>query len=335
MWSNVFILTMAAAATASCLRFQNLVSFGDSLTDEGRLNYMFINGELPPVGELLPPSNNTASGGQSWPRFVSQKANVKSLNYAIGGAVCSNAVTPRFIEFFGDGPMPAVLDNEVPTFLADLEHDLYDGGRTAVNTVYSLWIGSNDLGLGGFLTDEQVPGKTLSDYVECNWQVLDEVYKTGGRHFILLTVFPYDQSPLYNLPSQGGLESPTSNPTKAETNMTMYYTKARQQSTSVNTMLKYGAGFQAMVQKRWPGATLTVLDAHALMSDVIASPDGYLEAPANTTGVYALCTDQTGTDCEFDDNPPEGFVFYDDLHPSARMGKHTSVPTVQHEANKR
>ena len=79
MWSNVFILTMAAAATASCLRFQNLVSFGDSLTDEGRLNYMFVNGGLPPVGELLPPSNSTASGGKSWPRFVAQNAGIKSL----------------------------------------------------------------------------------------------------------------------------------------------------------------------------------------------------------------------------------------------------------------
>lgn len=326
MRRSLVLASLASAVTASCLKFQNLVSFGDSLTDEGRLSYMFINESHPPIGELLPPSNNTASGGQSWPRFVAQKAGVKSLNYAIGGAVCSNEVTPRFIEFFGDGPMPAVLDNEVPTYLADIEFDLYDGGRTADNTVYTLWIGSNDLGLLAFLTDEHAPGKTLTDYVECNWQVFDAIYETGGRHFVHFNVFPYDQSPLYNLPSRGGMESPPSNPIKAETNMTMYYTKAQQQSTSVNTMLKYGAGFQAMIEKRWPGATLTVLDAHTLMSDVIASPEEYLEAPANTTGVYALCADQTGADCVFDENPPDSFVFYDDLHPSERMGKQLCVP---------
>lgn len=326
--SSIILSAIAAAAISPCLQFQNLVSFGDSLTDKGRLNHIFLSRAPPPVGELLPPSNNTASGGQSWPRFVVQKAGVKSLNYAIGGAVCSNAITPRFIEFFGDGPMPAVLENEIPTYLADLDYELYDGGRTADNTVYSLWIGSNDLGVLGFLTDEQVPGKTLSDFVDCSWQVFDEVYKTGGRHFVLFTIFPYDQSPLYNLPSRGGLESPPSNPTKTETNTTLYYSKAQQYSTSVNTMLKYGAGFEAIIQSRWPGATLSVLDAHALMIDIIDSPNEYLEAPANTTGVYARCADQTGIDCELDNNSPESFVFYDDLHPSARMGDKLCAPSL-------
>ena len=47
--------------------------------------------------------------------------------------------------------------------------------------------------------------------------------------------------------------------------MAMYYTEAQQESTSVNTLLEYGVGFQSAIRNRWPGATLTVLDAHSLM----------------------------------------------------------------------
>lgn len=57
-----------------------MVNFGDSLTDEGRLSYFAgNNGQAPPIGWV--PSdwfvNNTASGGRTWPAFVSQGTGVK------------------------------------------------------------------------------------------------------------------------------------------------------------------------------------------------------------------------------------------------------------------
>ncbi|SPN99060.1 related to GDSL lipase/acylhydrolase family protein [Cephalotrichum gorgonifer] len=311
---------MATIATASCLKFQNLVSFGDSITDEGRLPYFVNNGELPPAGMIVPPNNKTASGGQSWPRFVAQKAGVNSLNYAIGGAVCSNELVPRYNpDFWGEEPMPAIMDNEIPTYLAELELDFYEGGRTADNTVYTLWIGTNDMGSLGYLSDQQAPGKTITDFVECNWEIFDVIYETGGRHFVLFNVFPYDQAPLYNLPERGGRPDPAFNPGKTETNMTLFYVKAQQYSTSINTMFDYGAPFQLLTENRWPGVTLTVVDIHSLMSDIIASPEGHLEAPANVTGVYTVCKDLLGLHCIDSEESKDSFMFYDDLHPSERM----------------
>ncbi|CAI4219794.1 unnamed protein product [Parascedosporium putredinis] len=247
----IYVLSSASIATAYCgVKLQNLVTFGDSITDEGRLNYIVTNGKLPPPGTLLPESRETASGGYSWPRFVQQKTGAKT----------------------------------------DLDFDLYNGGRHADNTVYTLWVGTNDIGEGGFMKDKNVPGTTLSDYVDCNWEVFDAVYKTGGRHFVLSKVFPLDQSPLYNPQERGGLEAPSFWPDKATTNATQYYHKLIEYSTSINTMFAYGVPFQLLVEKRWPGATVYIFDVHKLMTDVLDNPQEYLEAPANTTGVYHFCT---------------------------------------------
>lgn len=86
--------------------FDSLVTFGDSYTDENRLNYFGShNGSAPPPGTFLPESFATASGGKTWPRYVVQYAGSNSAtewdpkmtlyDYAVSGAVCSNEITPR------------------------------------------------------------------------------------------------------------------------------------------------------------------------------------------------------------------------------------------------
>ena len=99
---------------------------------------------------------------------------------------------------------PSVTEYEVPAFLADVAWkdpetgtntlfgepgDEEDGaarpGRRADNSVYALWIGTNDLGADAFLTDSVFrPGATVArDYADCVWDVFDALYSTGGRHF--------------------------------------------------------------------------------------------------------------------------------------------------------
>lgn len=86
--------------------FDSLITFGDSYTDENRLNYFAShNGSAPPPGTFLPESMATASGGTTWPRFVIQYTGDTSnggwspamtlYDYAVSGAVCSNNITPR------------------------------------------------------------------------------------------------------------------------------------------------------------------------------------------------------------------------------------------------
>ena len=90
----------------SVSRFNSLITFGDSYTDENRLIYFIANqNTAPPPGTLLPESLHSFDGGRTWPRYVVQytgeevkgtfKPGLELYNYAVGGASCSNEITPR------------------------------------------------------------------------------------------------------------------------------------------------------------------------------------------------------------------------------------------------
>lgn len=52
-------------------KFKNFVVFGDSYTDESRLDYFTAhNSTPPPVGLLLPESLDASDGGRVWPRCM-------------------------------------------------------------------------------------------------------------------------------------------------------------------------------------------------------------------------------------------------------------------------
>ena len=76
--------------------------------------------------------------------------------------------------------------------------------RKADNTVYSMWIGTNDLGAGAFLTDSSLHGTSIPDYVDCVFDRFDEIYKAGGRYFVLMNTVPLELSPIYGMPQVPG-----------------------------------------------------------------------------------------------------------------------------------
>lgn len=160
--SYLAVSAITAAATASNVSasFSNLVTFGDSYTDNGRLGYYIDNnGSSPPAGVLLPQTSVTASGGLAWGQYVQQYTGVAYFDYAVSGATCSNEIISRYLAYLNiNRSLPSVVNDELPSFLADVSVKTLYENRTAENTVYALWIGTNDLGYGSFLTDSQVSG---------------------------------------------------------------------------------------------------------------------------------------------------------------------------------
>lgn len=162
------------------------------------------------MGTLLPASNSTPGGGITWPRWVSTNTGAKLYNYAVAGAVCDNKIIYRYLAGVF-GPFPDVV-YEVNAFVADAHYinttthtnTLYENRRPD-NTVYSMWIGTNDLGGDAFLTDSSLNATTIPDYVDCIFDRFDEIYRAGGRHFVLMNTAPLQLSPLYGMPDAGGL----------------------------------------------------------------------------------------------------------------------------------
>jgi phospholipase/lecithinase/hemolysin len=315
-------LVSAAAAAKGCglRKFENLVTFGDSYTDEGRLSYYFGGNGAPPPGQLLPESASTSTGGYIWPRIIARNTGAKSFNYAVSGATCSDEIVVRYLEGIGQN-FPSVTEYQVPAFETDLGYDELYGDVRADNTVYALWIGTNDLGGDrAFLTGNQVEGATLEDFHECTLRVFDRVHAAGGRHFVVMNVAPLELSPLYQVPEEGGtLDSQFwSDKTAydfAETNARM-----REYSRTVNALWAEGIPAELRAGKRWPGTSFSVFDVHSLVGDIIAEPEAFLDAPANATGYYRHCG-VDGGGCVDSEERLSSFLWYDELHPSERASK--------------
>ncbi|KAI1467712.1 carbohydrate esterase family 16 protein [Daldinia caldariorum] len=317
-------IIVTGAALSPLAAVDNLIVFGDSYTDEGRLAYFQShNGSAPPPGTLIPTANVTASGGYTWPHFASQQLGATTYNYAVSGATCSNEIVKRYLESI-NAPFPSVIDYEIPAFLADVEYALrvedndFLSNRKPNNTVYALWIGTNDLGVKGFLTDSQQPGTTISNFIDCIWSVFDSIYSTGGRHLVLFNEAPLDRSPLYASPQNGGVGDNQYQENKTSYNTTEYEQKMLEYTTSVNTIFSYGAPFQLLVEARWPGASFSIFNVHQLFLDIFKNPSEYLDTPANTDAPYFGCsiTEAGAKNCTTSQNSLSSFLWYDELHPS-------------------
>ncbi|AEO70785.1 bbbe63fc-97a8-48dd-bcb0-0dc34096bccf [Thermothielavioides terrestris] len=312
-----WILAGAVAALAKPCKggFSTLVVFGDSYTDDGRLSYYINNGgKAPPPGVYPAVTNVTATGGLSWAQFAAQDAGANLMDYAVSGAVCSNEVVARWFAAI-NRTFPAILDDELPSFEADVAFKTLYPDRTADNTVYAVWIGTNDLGFDAFLSDSQAPGKTITDFVDCVFTVFDHIYKTGGRRFVLLNVGPLELTPLYANPANGGTEDSQFWTTKSQYNITEYGQKIREYATNVNTIYEYGVPVQVSLKNRWPKATVDIFDVHSLLVDIYNSPAQYLDAPHNATGYYHHCP-PAGSPCVNQPGSLDGYMWYDELHPS-------------------
>jgi len=143
-------------------------------------------------------------------RWVSNYTNAKLYDYAVSGAVCDNKMIYRYLSAIS-GPFPDVV-YEVDAFVADTKYinattktnTLYTN-RKPENTVYAMWIGTNDLGSYAFLTDSSLNQTVIPDYVDCIFDRFDTIYQNGGRNFVLMNTAPLQLSPMYGMPAAGVL----------------------------------------------------------------------------------------------------------------------------------
>ncbi|KAF1976162.1 SGNH hydrolase [Bimuria novae-zelandiae CBS 107.79] len=303
--------------------FKTIVTFGDSYTDENRLGYFGgHNGSPPPVGWNAGVGYKTSTGGLVWPRYASIYSNSTLYNYAVSGAVCSNNITPRTWSTI-NAPFPDIAGYELPAFIADSKYTAPNGTAfftgTPADTVYAVWIGTNDVGNDAFLTDSQVVGKTLSDYVDCVYDVIDGLYTNGGRYFVLMNLAPLNLFPQYAIPSQGGLKSTQFFKDKlsvAGGNVTEISYRMLETVDTVNSIYEYRTPFETRVNNTWPDAQVANFDVHALITDMYYNPAEYLNgtAPLNVTGYVIGAGNISLSD-------RDSFMWYDELHPSEQVDR--------------
>jgi hypothetical protein len=131
------------------------VTFGDSYTDTTWI---------------------TNGGTIQWPQYVARYTGIDLYPYAISGATCSNNITYR--------PFPPVFESQIPTFLGDKKnHTIKLNER---DTLYSLWIGTNDIGVSSLLTGDN--DASIVDVAGCMVNWVKMMYENGARNFLFQNV---------------------------------------------------------------------------------------------------------------------------------------------------
>lgn len=178
-------------------------------------------------------------------------------------------------------------------------------------TVYSIWIGTNDL--GSFVGDTQVQGTNIVDYFDCVFASLQSLYDQGGRYFVVQNIAPLNLVPMYALPENGGVGNVT--------NRTATSYRMLEQVVTSNAIYDYRTAFSAKIGKSFQGAHFAVMDMHGLLSEMYEHPEQYLNgtAPANVTGYNRHCN-ADNTQC-VDSDSPDSFLWFDPLHPSEQAGR--------------
>jgi hypothetical protein len=164
-----------------------------------------------------------------------------------------------------------VKQDQLPSFLADNEYVNSTGQRVLDNpsaeTVYAIWIGTNDLGNGVFFTDSQPKGFPLTKYTDCVFEQLDRLYDIGARRFVLMNIAPLDLTPQYALPENGGVTNSRywKNKSQFNSNLTQISETMREYSILINAIYNYRIPYELKVASRYARSQFTLFDVHSLV----------------------------------------------------------------------
>ena len=143
-----------------------------------RVVALFVNRNVDLTLDARAVQDGHADGGIMWPVFATQDGNFDLFPFAKSGATCSNNLTFR--------PFPSVFESQLPTYFAEKAN----GSLKALqpeDTIYTLWIGTNDVGRNALLTGSD-PGVTVVETVTCAVNWVKTLYDSGARNFIFQNV---------------------------------------------------------------------------------------------------------------------------------------------------
>ncbi|KIJ64027.1 carbohydrate esterase family 16 protein [Hydnomerulius pinastri MD-312] len=272
-------------------QIKNFVTFGDSYTDSS----------------YYP----AADGGYAWPTYAAEYGPFNLYGFARSGATCSNYLTYR--------PFPPILEYQLPLYM----NETYNGTLhlNPEQTMYTIWIGTNDLGVNALLTGSDAPDVSIVEVRECAVGVLKTLYESGARNFIMQNILPLDLTILY---------SNYSYPNKywdAQRNTTEWnvYMKELVRAGNEITLLMLQA-----LAPTLPEAHIASFDSYGLFTDIYNYPQNYLNgtAPLNVTGCVNSCvyqlnesTGDTGACTVAEGTARDSFMWYDELHPSEQSDR--------------
>ncbi|KAG5716240.1 GDSL esterase/lipase [Termitomyces sp. T112] len=280
--------SLASASLAANLKkkkIKNLVTFGDSYTD------VVITGDA----------------GISWPTYAADYAQVSLYPFARAGATCSNNITFR--------PFPPLFESQLPLYFTEKNNGSLN--LDAKETLYTLWIGTNDLGVNSLISGNN--NASLVDVANCMVDWVKVLYESGARNFLFQNMIPLEKTPLYST------DSYPNRYWSAQRNTTQWSNSMTELTLSGNALTKL---LLTALAPTLPDSHIGYFDSHALFTDMYTNPARYLNgtAPLNVTGAISSCVFElngsTGV-CTTVTDPKaqDSYLWYDELHPSEQADR--------------
>jgi len=179
---SVLVLFFSTLVQADTLN--KIVMFGDSLSDNGNL-YEYMKHQLP----ISPPYyEGRFSNGPVWIELVTQhyypnSVNTHLLDYAFGGAGVSETDATDDDDDFDEGAL-FNLTREIDSYLLS-HHD-----RADANSLYALWIGSNN-----YIALPDFPDQTVRAVNHGIQKEVERLVEKGATHIMLMTVPDLGRTP--------------------------------------------------------------------------------------------------------------------------------------------
>lgn len=304
---SLLLFAGSALARSGFHNIKHVVFFGDSYTDQSRA-HSISNGTYPGryYQEIYPPADVSATGGFQWPYYFGLYTGLPFENYAVGGAVCSQKLTP-FIQVpaASEGQLAwfvqdHVLANSTPHHPAKLD---IPGGET----LGVIWIGTNDIGIHSLLAPNGsynpywpnvppftaaipplAPGDdnatTLLDLADCQLDLFKGMYRNYGvKNFLVLSMIPLQLTRLYAPLDSGTIYWPDTHD-GASWNRQVF-----QMVNAINSFLK--AGVKMMQAEFGHSGTIEYFDTYKFFEELYLHPTKYYNGsiPANVTGHCHQC----------------------------------------------
>jgi len=245
------IFTLFFSLTAQAKQYDQIIFFGDSLTDNGNMYNLLL--------KILPKSppyfNGRFSNGYTWAehigKYYQEKQAINYKIYAYGGATAVfHWPTDQFVDL-------TTLELEIDLFLVQSFFENKD------KNLYAIWIGGNDYMYG----QSENPDKLTDNVVEkINW-AMNTLRYYGAKDFLILNLPDLAMTPQGQ--NQGSIE------------------KLHQLTVMHNQ--KLAAAIQHFKNSN-PGTHITTVDIYDLFNHFMTSPGDYNEKyHVNITNTRQSC----------------------------------------------
>jgi phospholipase/lecithinase/hemolysin len=254
--------TTNASSWSGWKNVKQLFVFGDSYTQTGFDPKSTQPSASNPFGNPQYPGW-TSSNGPNWVGFLTNtynKSKILTYNLAYGGATVDSALVTPY------APTVISVKDQVRTqYLPIYGSHPASAPWTAKTSLFAFFIGINDVGNSWYLNNATLYDTVFSTYAG----LLEQVYATGARNFLFLSVPPINLSPLIITQNDNGYATEYEGKVVADWNARLVaMTKA--------------------LKTKHADVTVFVHDTNALFMQVIKDPKSF-EQTAGLRNVTGYC----------------------------------------------